>query len=651
MLFKFRIAITAIQKGDGHEVIYSQALPTTFKDIMSGNEAQSLDALGFLGGLLQFLKLNTETQITTVELLSQKLKTVTSKGQSRKLMWSLANIQFDEQLPRESLCSMMNSALLYLSEKPPIHSLSTMCEALNTLKNMGLRSGKFLEENLAEMLSVAFPCLFSEADRIRQLALECLEPYTVTIQKEKLLNASYQTKLKNTYYNSLMKLVSMEAPDSLKIWGFLIAAFGTEMQSVALLNGLLKIEETALKSKNTEFRQLALEHWKFIINCFALTPSILNNSKRIHLILVPLKSTECRTEEFSVTKINLWWHLLNQLGTNAAFRYQEVTSLLLNFCFGVDSSSRGNVQAYPNTNTLSASVLASVLSPRPQFVIGPLARSFPFLDAETFSKTISEFTRYSCAACSLMENEQRSLFDVIVQAFIERCTKENQHLEQLKAFIDLISKIASDKVGFFESLLASLTNAIPESPTIYEATLSNVMIFFQWAAKNEPLPTHPFYPFLKTFCRAGLDFTPSKFPSSLMSVFEAIQTDELDVTFLAELWKQFAVILLSTNSSSIGADEKVLTTPLKWIQEPLDDDFHDKWYQLFAQLKTSNPGTVETIVNSFSPNNNVATDDRLIRFLIRAWSHDATHNLSDISTWFTKWITSLIALGSANKVG
>lgn len=70
--------------------------------------------------------------------------------------------------------------------------------------------------------------------------------------------------------------------------------------------------------------QMALEHWQFIIDCFALTPTILNNSKRIHLILVPLKSTETRTENFAATKMHLWWHLLTRLGGDALGRYDEV---------------------------------------------------------------------------------------------------------------------------------------------------------------------------------------------------------------------------------------------------------------------------------------------------------------------------------------
>lgn len=251
-----RLAIKAIQKGESLDALQSLALPITFKDIEDGSESLTLDALGFLGSLLQFLMLEPELQVSTVTLLTSKLKTVTSKGQSRKLMWSLANIKFDEDLAEEILSQMLNSALLYLGEKPPVHSLSTVCEALNTLKNIGQRNRAFTETKLAAVLSVVFPCLFNEADRIRQLAIECLEPFTETIRQQKLLDSSYQTLLKSTHYNSLMKLVTVEANDCLKIWGFLISAFGTEMQSVSLLNGLLKIEEAALKSRNTEFRQV-----------------------------------------------------------------------------------------------------------------------------------------------------------------------------------------------------------------------------------------------------------------------------------------------------------------------------------------------------------------------------------------------------------
>jgi len=175
-----------------------------------------------------------------------------------------------------------------------------------------------------------------------------------------------------------MRLVQTESQDGLNIWSFLIRGFGTLLHdSVPLLNDLLKVEESALKSRNPVFRQAALERWRSVIDCFALTPAVLNNSKRIKLVLVPLKSTDSRTPDFARTKIQLWLYLLERLGPDVGIRFIEVTLPLLAFCFGnLAPPTKGTALVFEDVMPFATSVLASVLSPDKNFSISIVSSNF-----------------------------------------------------------------------------------------------------------------------------------------------------------------------------------------------------------------------------------------------------------------------------------
>nr|CAG4649118.1 EOG090X01OT [Scapholeberis mucronata] len=179
------------------ESLQSIAIPITLQDIANGNDALVLAALSFLGGSLQVLKLSPEKINLVVEVLTEKLEKVSEKNQSRKLMWSLANIQTDKETKLSNLEKMIHAACKFLSDNPPVFSLSTVCESLNTLRNVGWRHHEFFENKLPTVLCSVIPWLFNEADRIRELSLICLEPFTAEIASKRLFDPSLQNLLRN----------------------------------------------------------------------------------------------------------------------------------------------------------------------------------------------------------------------------------------------------------------------------------------------------------------------------------------------------------------------------------------------------------------------------------------------------------------------
>lgn len=664
MLNIFRLVVKNSLKSEiCDESLHSIAIPIALHDITTGSDNLVLAALSFLGGLLQVVKLPIEKQILVIEALTTKLSKVSEKNQSRKLMWSLANVQFDNQLSESVLAKMLHAACIFLADRPPVISLSTVCESLNTLKNMGVRHKEYFQKNLVTVLPAVSPWLFNEADRIRELSLVCLEPFTDEIAEQKLFDTSFQNKLRNKYYSILNQLVSVESGDSLRIWSFLIQAFGTELHdSVALLNELLKIEESALKSKNPAFRQRALEHWRFIIDCFALNPAVLNNSKRIKLVLVPLKSTDTRTVDFSKTKIELWWHLLERLGADAVSRFQEVTSPLLTFCFGSqeeNTTTKGITLVFPNIVPLATTVLEGILSPETQFNAShvediALSRSHPFLGSEDFNSAVDNFSRLSLFTLSLKSSYDSEAYVAIIRSFIERCCV-SKLIEPLKGFLRSLWTTATTKPGLMEIVFDALTAKFTYS-CLLEILTEDIEHYLNWFVENEPLSAHPINRFLVKLFEAGVCWNVAQFTLAVLKYFDEQmskleQVSNFNNTAMAELWSKLANALIEHNESVSFPDvpQQVLLLPLTWHRKSTDNNVLHPWSILLSVWSRSDPSVIGVILNPRGLEE-VDVEDCNFRPVLSAVHSELSSYFFEISSWIKRWGASWIKLANVAEV-
>lgn len=646
------------------ESLQSIAIPITLQDIANGNDALVLAALSFLGGSLQVLKLSSEKINLVVEVLTEKLEKVSEKNQSRKLMWSLANIQTDKETKLSNLEKMLHAACKFLSDNPPVFSLSTVCESLNTLRNVGGRHHEFFQDKLPIVLCSVIPWLFNEADRIRELSLICLEPFTAEIASKRLFDPSLQNLLRSKYYGMLTQLVLAESADSLKIWSFLIQAFGTQLHdSVSLLNELLKIEESALKCKNPAFRQQALEHWKYIIDCFALNPAVLNNSKRIKLVLVPLKSTDTRTVDFSKTKIELWWHLLNKLGPNAELRFHEVTLPLLIFCFGVKGDSQhtvGTALVFSNVVPLATAVLAGILSNDDEFQASPiegvqLSRTHPFLRSEDFMSSVEHLSQLSLLTLSLKtENDEDCSYEIIIRSFIERCCAASLK-DPLNKFISSLLTTVTTKPGLMEMVFEVLARSF-SFPLLVELISNNMDCLFDWFIEHEPLPSHHIVCFLSAFFDAGLTWNTSEFTSNFIRSFEATACNQdSQISYVnstsTELWSQFAKIIVAKRHliDFKNINRQLLKYPFPWSQKKSDKSFFEPWSGLVSNWMKSDSSVMETVLN---PNglDEARIDLSLVRCFVSAIRLDLPLFANEISSWIKRWTTSWVKFADNNEV-
>jgi len=614
----------------------------TLKDLEC--EALVLPALGYLGALIQIINLPSDEQIKVIETLTSKLKVVKEKNESRKLMWSLANIPLKTSIPLTSLEEMLTVALLFLTENPPVSSLSTVCESLNTLINIGSHQKEFFERNLSKIFPIAFSWLFYETDRIRELALQCLEEFSSPIASNKLIDSTIQAALKNTYYVYLKKLVVMDSVECLKIWGFIVKCFGTDLhESVSLLNELLKIEESALKSKNAAFRQVALEHWRYLIDCFALNPVVMNNTKRIKLMLVPLKSTDTKTVQISKTKIELWWYVLNKLGPDAKTRFHEVVLPLLTFCYG-SKDSKGQALTFTEISLLASTVLAGILSKEVTFhsnasIAGvSLSRSFPFLDQKDFDSSLDQFLFF----CELLLDSDKidehiGIYSGIWQSFMERCTSQS-HLEGLKCLVEKVLALVTSKASLMEIVFDSVVGAFGNDQLVQVLT-DNVNNLVKWYVENEPLPTHPLSKFLAKLFNRGVVWDITKFSTKICKVIASNDATEC-LSTVADLWSKYAAALVN-NSSNIQikmVDKQFILFPLSWNLETTG--LVPVWPTLVSSWAKDDPSIVDKILNPKELKEEVDVELSIIRFVLKAISSDLMIESTRVSAWVQKWTKS-----------
>lgn len=71
-----------------------------------------------------------------------------------------------------------------------------------------------------------------------------------------------------------------------------------------------------------------------MIDNFALDNQELATARRIKLLCIPLNAKNSKTELISLTKLEVWWHLIIKLYKDIVQFVSPVITQFLNFCFG-----------------------------------------------------------------------------------------------------------------------------------------------------------------------------------------------------------------------------------------------------------------------------------------------------------------------------
>ena len=155
----------------------------------------------------------------------------------------------------------------------------------------------------------------------------------------------------------------------LERWQVLVRLMGRHLHSrTATINAMMTVVERAFKLPEQNILAATFRAWQDLMDCFALDPKILRNSKRINLLVRPFTIKNVKTESGYRSKLEAWWHLIFLLGEDATQFGATVVVPFLSFCFitkagggGGDIRKEGTPQSPAKTHSVLAKLCLEAL--------------------------------------------------------------------------------------------------------------------------------------------------------------------------------------------------------------------------------------------------------------------------------------------------
>ncbi|XP_071537913.1 uncharacterized protein [Panulirus ornatus] len=336
-------------------------------DLLNETSDISYEAAGVCGCLLaneSFLSLiNPENEIEILEILIKAIKETKEKKVLNRSLWSLAKSRLNKNVYVTKNEEIVSTVIGIIKG----HDTSTVVvhEALQVIKSLLMVVPDEMGQAAQNWFPNVFGYMFHDAGRVRAAAFATINAGKNILEKanndEKLeILKMIIPDLKTHHCKQMNHLVGEECIDILKEWRIIVKMLGKELHpGTSLINGLLEVVEKGFKSYKPEIRVDAFKCWEALIDNFSLDNSVLSHSKRLKLLLAPLKANNAKTEDIAHAKLLAWWHLVRKLGKKAAVNFDLVVVPLLRFCFGCASSTGGTVVGLAERNLIMSGAAAS----------------------------------------------------------------------------------------------------------------------------------------------------------------------------------------------------------------------------------------------------------------------------------------------------
>uniref|UniRef100_A0A3B3UI31 Replication timing regulatory factor 1 n=1 Tax=Poecilia latipinna TaxID=48699 RepID=A0A3B3UI31_9TELE len=224
-------------------------------------------------------------------------------------------------------------------------------EALNVIIRLLEQVPTLMCDGAVRWAKLIVPLVVHSASKVRLRAAAALEMgMPLLLAKQMEVAAIIEPMMSTKLIPELQKLfMSKNETNVLKLWPLFVKLLGKLLHKGGpFINSLLHLEELGFRSSSPTIKKIAFIAWKSLIDNFALNPDILCSSKRMKLLMQPLTSIHVRTEALLLTKVEVWWYLIVQLGPNLSSNFDQVSVPLLQATIGSDSPS------VPNTPSRAA---------------------------------------------------------------------------------------------------------------------------------------------------------------------------------------------------------------------------------------------------------------------------------------------------------
>ncbi|XP_047486990.1 telomere-associated protein RIF1-like [Penaeus chinensis] len=334
-------------------------------DLFNDNCDISYEAAGLCGCLLAnetFRSLLTkENEGQALDMLIKAIGETKEKKVLTRTLWSLGKSRLSQEVYIERLKKILETINNVL--KVEDGSAVAVLEALQVVESLLKLIPDEMNKETKEWFPNVFVFLFHDAMRVRMSAFACISvgrSFLITEDLKSDILKLIIPDLKAKHCKTMNRLIGAECTDVLKEWRLIVEILGKELHpGTSLINGLLEVVEKGFKSVKAEIRIEAFKCWQSLIDNFSLDEAVLTHSKRLKLLLAPLKANNAKTEDIALAKLLSWWHLVCKLGKKATSNFDLVIAPLLRFCFGCGAPASGAASGLSERNLIMSGAAAS----------------------------------------------------------------------------------------------------------------------------------------------------------------------------------------------------------------------------------------------------------------------------------------------------
>ncbi|XP_015251904.1 PREDICTED: telomere-associated protein RIF1 isoform X1 [Cyprinodon variegatus] len=310
----------------------------------------ALQALGFCVYHSQVVSGISET--FAAQILSALCSLVTKsmdKNTCTRALWVISKQSFPADVVSKNVPTLLGS-LERVWSREDLQSAVMDHEALNVIIRMIEQVPTQMSDGAVRWAKLVIPLVVHSASKVRLRAAAALEMgMPLLLAKQAEVAAYLEPIMSAKLIPDLQKLfMSKNETNVLKLWPLFVKLLGKLLHKGGpFINSLLRLEELGFRSSSPTIKKIAFIAWKSLIDNFALNPDILSNSKRMKLLMQPLISIQVRTEALLLTKVEVWWYLIVQLGPNLSPNFEQVAAPLLQSTIRSDSSAVPNTPSRP----------------------------------------------------------------------------------------------------------------------------------------------------------------------------------------------------------------------------------------------------------------------------------------------------------------
>ncbi|XP_073329575.1 telomere-associated protein RIF1 [Pagrus major] len=324
---------------------FSRLGKATLAHITSPNAELSQAALQALGFCVYHSRVVSGLPETFLaEILSALCSLVvksTDKNTCARALWVISKQSFPQDMVAKKVSSILDT-LESVWSREDIQSVVMEHEALNVVIRMLEQVPAQMGDGAVRWAKLIIPLVVHSASKVRLRAAAAMElGMPLLLEKQVEVAAIIEPMMSTKLIPELQKLfMSKNETNVLKLWPLFVKLLGKLLhRGGPFINSLLHLEELGFRSSSPTIKKIAFIAWKSLIDNFALNPDILCSSKRMKLLMQPLSSINVRTEALLLTKVEVWWYLVVQLGPNLSPNFDQVSVPLLQCTIGSDSSS------------------------------------------------------------------------------------------------------------------------------------------------------------------------------------------------------------------------------------------------------------------------------------------------------------------------